>query len=279
MRQVLTWNSEGAWNLLEEIGYDSVVGDQSLLRNRGLPYTFAANYLSLLHLINDNGGTKLWGLSDWVADCGIARSRVRVLIRDNMLDDQEEWARCAPAATPLRRLSTKGVEPHESGAARVIQVAMRARDFTLGADSERYAYTGSLPFATLERGTDTGMNLTGPRLFRSGEGRAGPPQEWLDFWESHTGGGREAPEIEWGSEMAVVATLGVRHEVGDSVEVRRVLLVGNERGVKFEIVRRVPGNYCAPAHRTIRPYHIAVTPKNLATVSYGVRVERVPCEV
>ena len=281
MRQVLTWNSEGAWTLFEEIGYDSVVGDRSFMRNPGLPYIYAANYLSLLHLVNDNRGTKLWDLTDWVADCGIGKSRVRFLIRDNMRDEQKEWVRCAPKATPLRGLSTEGVDPDES-AARVIQVAMRARDFTLGAESDRYAYTGSLPFATLERGTESGMDLEKSRLFRSpDEGKeTEAPQDWLDFWEEHTeGSGREAPEIDWARQMAVVATLGVRDEVGDSIEVRRVLLVGNERGIKFEVVRRVPGNYCAPVSRTIRPYHIAVTPRTAAPASYGVRVERVPCEV
>jgi len=283
LQQVLTWNSEGAWTLFEEIGYDGAVGDRTLIRNPGLPYTYAANYLSLLHLVNDNRGTKLWGLADWVADCSIARSRVRFLIHDNMLDEQKEWVRCAATATPLRGLSTEGVAPGES-AERVIQVSMRARDFTLGEDSDRYAYTGSLPFATLERGTETGMDLEQPRLFRSTvEGKESEaPRDWLDFWEEHTkGSGRKAPEIDWANEMVVVATLGVRHEIGDSIEVRRVLLVGDEdeRRVKFEVVRRVPGNYCTPVSRTIWPYHMAVTPRKTVPDSYGRKEERVPCEV
>lgn len=274
-QQVLTWNSEGAWQLFEEIGYDSVVGDRSLLRNPGLPYTYAANYVSLLHLVNDNRGTRLWDLADWVPDCGIGRSRVRFLIRDNMRDEQKEWIRCAPKATPLRGLSTEGADPDDNSA-RVIHIVMRARDFTLGADFGRYAYTGSLPFATIERGADTGMKLTQPVLFRRAGGEDVAPPEWLDFWQDHTGGsGKGPPRIDWADEMVIVATLGERHEVGDSVEVRRVLHTGEE--VKFELARRIPGDYCAPVSRAIWPYHIAVTPRSGDPESYGLRVERVPC--
>jgi len=275
LQQVLTWNSEGAWQLFEEIGYDSLVGDRSLMRNPGLPYTYAANYVSLLHLVNDNRGTRLWDLTDWVPDCGIGKSRVRFLVHDNMRDESKEWVRCAPKATPLRGLNTEGVDPDDN-AARVIQVAMRARDFTLGRDFDRYAYTGSLPFATLERGAETGMKLTKPALFRGAEGEDAAPQDWLDFWEAHTGGAdRKPPDVEWARQMVIVATLGERQEVGDSIEVRRVLHLGEE--VKFELVRRIPGDYCAPASRKIWPYHIAVTPRNADPVSYGRREERVPC--
>ena len=280
MRQVLTWQSDGAWKLHEEIGYGQMSGDRSLLRSPGLPYMFAANYVSLLHLVNENRGTKLWSLSGEVPECGIGRSRVRFLIRDNMRDEHKEWARCAPKATPLRRLSTQGVDP-DDGAARVIQVAMRARDFTLSADFDGYAYTGSLPFGTLERGTESGMNLSESTLFRSaGEGKQGePPEEWAGFWEEHTDGGRRQPDIDWEKEMVVVGAVGVRREAGDSVEIRRVLVIGNERDVKFEVVERVPGDYCAPARSIVRPFHIAITPRETGQVSFGVRVERVPCGV
>ncbi len=275
LQQVLTWNSEGAWQLFEEIGYDSLVGDRSLMRNPGLPYTYAANYVSLLHLVNDNRGTRLWDLADWVPDCGIGESRVRFLVHDNMRDESKEWVRCAPKATPLRGLSTEGVDPGDN-AARVIQVAMRARDFTLGRDFDRYAYTGSLPFATLARGSETGMKLTKPRLFRRADEEDTAPEDWFDFWDDHTGGsGREPPEVDWTRQMVIVATLGERQEVGDSVEVRRVLHLGEE--VKFELVRRIPGDYCAPASRSIWPYHIAMTPRNADPETYGFREERVPC--
>lgn len=281
MRQVLTWKSDGAWNLFEEIAYEGVVGDDHLLRSPGLPYRFAANYLSLLHLVNDNSGTKLWDLQDLVPECGTGRSRVSFLIRDNMRDEQYEWSRCAPGATSLRALTTWGSDP-DDGSARVVQVAMRARDFTLGANSDRYAYTGSLPFGTLERGTESGMDLTESTLYRSVDagGEGAPPHGWLEFWEDHTdGGGRNPPGVDWTREMVIVAAVGIRDEVGDSVEVRRVLQVGEDLDVKFEIVERVPGDYCAPATRIVRPYHIAVTPRSVAPVSFGSRVERVPCGV
>ena len=281
MEQVFTWQSDGPWSLFEEIGYDTLAGDQSLLRSPGLPYRFAANYVSLLHLVNENRGTRLWGLRDLDPECGIGRSRVSFLIHDNLRDDQEEWTRCAPKATPLRGLSTQGVDP-EDGSARVIQVALRARDFTLGADFNGYAYTGSLPFGTLERGTESGMDLDESTVFRSrdGPGRGEPPGDWLDFWKEHTGGGgRRQPDVDWATEMVVVAAVGVREELGDSVEVRRVLVIDEERDVKFEVVERVPGDYCAPPRQTVRPHHIAVTRRTTAHVSFGFRVERVPCGV
>ena len=279
MRQVLTWQSDGAWKLFEQIGYDSVVGDENDLKNPGLPYVYAANYLSLLHLVNENRGTRLWGLSVTVPECGVGGSRVSFLIHDNIRDEQREWSRCASQATPLRSLSTVGVGA-EDGSARVVQVAMRARDFTMGADFDGYAYTGSLPFATVERGTESGMDLEVPAWFRSPEGeeRDSPPQRWLDFWRQHVGkSGGTPPRIDWTREMILVGAIGERHEVGDSAEVRRVLVVGDDRDIKFEVVERVPGDYCAPATRTVRPYHIVVMPRSPAMVSYGVRVERVPC--
>lgn len=281
MEQVFTWQSDGAWSLFEEIGYDTLMGDRSLLRSPGLPFRFAANYVSLLHLVNENRGTRLWGLRDLDPNCGIGRSQVSFLIHDNLRDDQKEWTRCAPEATPLRGLSIQGVDP-DDGSARVIQVVLRARDFTLGANFDGYAYTGSLPFGTLERGTESGMDLNESTVFRStGErGRSEPPQEWLDFWKKHTrDSGRPPPEVDWASEMVVVAAVGVRRELGDSVEVRRVLVIDEDRDMKFEIVERIPGDYCAPARRTVRPHHIAVTRRDVARVSYGFREERVPCGV
>ena len=97
----------------------------------------------------------------------------------------------------------------------------------------------------------------------------------------HTeGSGREAPEIDWETEMIIVGAVGVREEVGDSVEVRRVLLIGNDErvtGTKIEVVERNPGDFCAPARRIVRPYHIVVAPRTPEPFFPEVRAERVPC--
>ena len=273
-QQVLTWNSDGAWTLYEEIGYDGVVGDQTLVRSPGMPMTFAANYQSLLHVVNDDPGTSLWSLGREWRDCGVGRSRVSFLIRDDPRDEQYEWTRCAAGANSLGGLKTAGVEPDDR-AARVVYLAMRTRDLALGKDFG-YAYTGSLIFATIEKGTQTDIDEEEPRLFRSDDGAA--PGEWLRIWDEHKPGGNY-PQIDWATEMVVLATAGARHELGDSIEARKVLLVGDEWDLLVEVVRRVPGDYCAPARRDVRPYHVVVTPRREGDFSYSLRVERVACGV
>lgn len=284
MQQVLTWNSDGAWKLYEEIGYDSVLGDANVMRNPGLPYLYAANYSSLLQLAIDNAGTRLWEPPDRVGDCGVDRSRVTVLIRDNQRNQEKEWARCASTATPLGALSTAGFEP-DDGSARVIQIALTARDFTLGEGFDRYAYTGSLPFATLDRGVHPGRELTTNVAFRSSDDGdpAEEPEGWTQFWEDHTGGDSAPPEIDWAREIVVVAAIGMREELGDSVEVRRVLQTVDLEDsqitqTRIETVERIPGNYCTPATRITWPYHIVVTVRGPPSLYFSHRPEEVPCE-
>ena len=282
MQQVLTWNSDGAWKLYEEIGYDSVAGDDNQVRNPGLPYLYAASYESLLQLVFDNQGTRLWEPPDRVDDCGI-RSRVSILIRDNPNNTEKEWARCAANANALGNLSTVGFEP-DDGAARVIQIALRARDFTVGEDYSEYAYTGSLPFATIERGTQPGRELADTVIvFRSSDdaGEHEAPEGWERFWEDHTGGARALPEIDWAREMVILAAIGKRETLGFSVEVRRVLQIGDAdrvTGTKIEKVELIPGDYCAPARRIEWPYHIVRTPRGHPQPSASPATERIPCE-
>ena len=276
MQQVLTWNSDGAWNLFEEIGYDSLVGDETVFPNPGLPYLYAANYSSLLQLAIDNDGTKLVDLAQIDPECGIGRSRVSILIRDNGRDQEKEWSRCAANANALGNLSTEGFEP-DDGTARVIQIALRARDLSLGEDFDEYAYAGSLPFATIERGTQSGIEFGEGLLFRSPDGEE--PEEWIRFWEAHTGGNRARPQIDWARDMVAVAAIGWRDEAGYSVEVRRVLRIGGQQvtGTKIEAVEQVPGDYCTPPVRDIWPYHIVVTPRG-PLGSFSLRAEKIPCE-
>lgn len=282
MQQVLTWDSDGAWKLYEEIGYDSVAGNDHQVRNPGLPYLYAASYESLLQLVFDNQGTRLWEPPDRVDDCGI-RSRVSVLIRDNPKNAEKEWARCAANANALGNLSTVGFEP-DDGAAWVIQIALRARDFTVGEDYSEYAYTGSLPFATIERGTQPGRELEDTVIvFRSADdaGEGAAPDGWEQFWQDHTGGDRALPEIDWAREMVILAAIGKRETLGFSVEVRRVLQIGDAdriTGTKIEKVELVPGDYCAPARRIEWPYHLVRTPKGHPQPSASPTTERIPCE-
>lgn len=282
LQQVLTWGSTGAWNLYEEIGYDSVPGDDNVLRNPGQPHAYAANYSSLLHLAIDNEGTRLWEPPDQVGsdECGIGRSRVSILIRDDQREEEKEWARCAANASSLRTLSTQGFEP-DDGAARVIQIVLRARDFTLGEGFDDYAYTGSLPFASIDRGSQSGAEMGGGRAFRTPEGVSDEPAGWSAFWEQHTGGETAPPEIDWGRDMVVAAAIGMRDEAGHVVEVRRILRIGDETPgltrTRIEIVERIPGNYCTPPSRIEWPYDIVVTRKGPPEV-FSNREEFVPCE-
>lgn len=282
MQQVLTWESDGAWKLYEEIGYGSVAGDDEQVRNRGLPYLYAARYENLLQLAIDNRGTRLWEPPDQVDECG-TRSRVSILIRDNPSNEEKEWARCAANANALDNLTTEGFEP-DNGAARVIQIALRARDFTLGEHFNQYAYTGSMPFATIERGLHPGRELEDTVIvFRSADdaGEDEAPEGWERFWEEHTGGDRAPPEIDWAREKVIIAAIGKRETLGYSVEVRRVLQIGDANrvtGTQIERVELVPGDYCAPARRTVWPYHIVVTPRGHPQPSKSPRTERIPCE-
>ena len=283
LQHVLTWQSDGAWKLFEEIGYDGTPGDEHMTRNPGLPVQFAASYATLITQLNDHEGAKLFGVPsldpDLEPECSAGSSRVTVLVRDSGRGEQLDWTRCADGT--LATLTTVGSGP-DTDAARVIQAAITARNWTVG-DNFQSRYSGSLPFATLEKGTMTGTELQEPTYFLSPDGSdADPaPEQWAAFWATHTGSdGRPLPEVDWATQMVLVGAVGVREEVGDSVEVRRVLQVGDAdrvTGTKIEVVERIPGDFCAPARRIVRPYHIVVAPKGPNVDFVDVQTERVPC--
>ncbi len=289
-QQVLTWNSDGAWTFFEEIGYAGVVGDQSLSRNPGLPVQYAGNYPGLIQLVNDDPSTKLFGLPDSLfrtdldPDCGKGKSRVTLAIWDSRRDERKAWTRCAGDASPLATLRTQGSGPDPQGS-RVIQLAIRARDFTVGEAFRGYAYTGSWPFATLGKGIQLGVNLDDPFFFRTPDdgGDGSVESDWAAFWHAHADTTlRPQPDIDWETEMVVVGAVGQREEVGDSVEIRRVLQIGDAMrvtGTRIEVAERIPGDYCAPARKIVRPFHIVRTPKLPEPVDFIVFSERVPCGV
>jgi len=154
-------------------------------------------------------------------------------------------------------LTTQGAGPPE--AARFAQATLLAREETLADNTSEYL--GSVPFATLDRGELSASRLTAPAVFIDKGG-------FHTFWGEHAPG-RAPPQVDFTIDMVVVAILGIRHEAGDSVEVRRILQVG--LGTVLEIVERVPGNFCSPAARTRVPYHVVVAPRTPVPHQVSVR--------
>jgi hypothetical protein len=81
---------------------------------------------------------------------------------------------------------------------------------------------------------------------------------WVTFWTAHTGSPANLPVVDFDKEVVIIGAVGQRPEAGETVEVRRVLPVG-ERTI-VQTVLRVPGNFCSPVARTHRPIHIVVVP-------------------
>lgn len=279
LQQVITWRSDGAWKIYEEIGYEGIKGEETLWSNPGLPFEYASMYASIIQKLNDDSGAKLVGVPelDEITDpeCAGGLSRVTVSIRDATSAENREWTRCAPGS--YSNLTTQGSGP-DVVASRVIQAAIFIRNGTVGPDFNS-TYAGSLPFRTVERSTRTGSGLVEPAAFRSaGGGECGNAADgWTDFWRAHVED-REVspPEVDWCTEMVLVAAVGERHEVGDSVEVRRVLAISD--GTRFEVAERGPGDFCAPARRTTTPIHIVVAPRSPGNINFTLLPpERVPC--
>jgi hypothetical protein len=131
----------------------------------------------------------------------------------------------------------------------------------------------------LDRGEASKAELDGPLAFfglPGAEPTVTEPGGWTAFWAEHTAGSAEPPVIDWAVDMVLVGAVGLRFEAGDSVEVRRILRVGN--GTHVELVERVPGDFCAPASRVQAPFHIVVAPLSPPTILFLTpEVERVPC--
>ena len=279
LHQVLTWRSDGAWRVYEEIGYRGTVGEEHVEPAPGLPFEYASMYASLIQKLNDDAGFRLirYPALNEIQDpeCRSGMSRVTVRMYDQAEREALEWTRCADGS--LANLTTRGSGP-DVAASRVIQAAIFVRNSTVGTGFiSRYA--GSLPFATLDRGTETGSGLDSLLAFRSsdGNGAAMSPEDFSDWWGTHAGD-RDVPlpEVDWETEMVLAMAVGVRDEVGDSVEIRRVLAI--DTGTRVEVVERVPGNFCAPERRTVRPIHIVVVPRSREPIIPArLPPEAVPC--
>ncbi len=274
LQQVLSWQSDGSWALREAISYGERVGDESLKRNPGVPLQYADGYATLISEVNESR-LRILDLDRSLApQCGLAASRVTFLIRDDVREEERSWTRCANGMLTTLQTENSGPDEHAS---RIVHAGIRAWRRTLGSDSVSI-YVGSLPFGTLERGERTGARFDRPVAFRSpGGAPAGEaPPGWEDFWNVHSEGARPSPAIDWEDEMVLFAVVGERDEVGDSVEVRRVLPIAD--GTRIVVAEQVPGDFCAPLHRPIWPYHLVVAPKTEGPVLFSqVAKERVPC--
>jgi hypothetical protein len=135
----------------------------------------------------------------------------------------------------------------------VANAGLLARNGTLGGGFLS-AFGGTVPFATIDRGEDSGAPLNGPLVLENAD-------DWTAFWSEHSRSQGVAPAVDFTKDLVIVAAVGERAEAGDSVEVQRVLAVAD--GSLIEIHEQVPGNFCSPAERLHTPYHIVRAPRLL----------------
>ncbi len=268
LTQTLTWRSTGSWTLSEAISYDGVLGDAQRVDSIA-EVVRAGQYALLITQVNESEGLRLLGLGDELPEdldptCGPTRTRITIQIVDDARLAEKSWVRCVDGS--LTSLTPAGAGPG-AAASRLAQVALLMARSTVGADF-RSSYSGSVPFATLERGADTPSNVRTSMAVTDSV-------EWSDFWRDHAPG-RALPAVDFTENMVVVGITGVRNEAGDSVEVRRVLPV--DIGTLIHVVDRVLGNFCSPAARRHVPFHIVVAPRTPTPHNFAsVGREEVPC--
>lgn len=249
--QELVWESTGGWTFTESISYQGVLGDANRVTEAS-SVQLVSEYVTLIEDINQSRGLQLLGVDDLLAqpdpDCGNF-TRVTVRIVDTERGDAAAFTRCAEGSLG-NNFTPTGAFPRAETAARVPQAALFAAIATLGRNAS-YSYTGSIPFATLDRGGDTPSPQAQPTVIRDSTA-------WREFWSQHAPG-RSMPTVDFGQDMVVVGISGVRDEAGDSVEVRRILPVNV--GTLIHVVEREPGDFCTPAAVRHKPFHIVVAPR------------------
>jgi hypothetical protein len=279
LQQILTWNSTGAWQLMERISYRGLEGDEHIIRNPKDDGSYAEAYLTLITQLN--GGTDLSLFTDELPQdlnptCGPGKTRISFIMRDDVRKSSATWRRCAEGS--MGTLETSSAGP-DAGAVRLIQAVILARDLTFEPELD-YAYRGSIPYGTLDRGEDSGARLEAPTYFMSDEsGLLETPEGWVKFWRDHTENPTaQPPVVDWANEMVLVAADGKRTEAGDSLEFRRILQTGVGGGTQVTLFERVPGNFCSPAARDHYPIHIVVAPRTILPIEFREIVEElVPC--
>lgn len=256
LQQSLTWSSSGPWQLTETISYRTtdttlVAGGENTFRSSVNPEALAFFFAIWITQVHDHPGLQLF-IPELEAplepECGPADTRVTLVIRDAVLDQDRRWIRCAEGAlsglVPARADS-------DPAASRVAEAARLLRDYLFPPPSGFLSsFHASLPFATLARG-ETPVPLDAPWLIES-------EQVWNQFWATHAGTAAPQPVVDFSSQVVLVAAIGQRFEAGETVEIRRVLPVAG--GTLVQIVWSVPGNFCSPVSRTHRPVHVVVAP-------------------
>ena len=266
--QILTWRSDGRWELREEVRYRELVGDVASRRLEGPSQSLATAYAQWITDVNDNPGLSLFvdGLDPSLdPTCSVTRSRVTIRIDDDPSGQSESWTRCVPGF--MQDLGFQaGPDP---AAPRVANLARLARDYTLG-EGFPAAHAATQPFGTLDKGEDTPTALEEPIIIQD-------EFTFDEFWAIHRPG-TVAPPVDFETETVIVAARGERREAGDSIEVRGVR-PGGAQGTVITLVERVPGDFCSPAEQTHVPFHIVVTPLAPDPISFQrpVTVERVDC--
>jgi hypothetical protein len=271
LEQILSWHSNGTWRLAEQIYYKNGLGDETVRRSTEDAGTLAQRYAEWITRVNAPGGAvQLVELldADLVPTCPLqSQSVVTVSIIDAQRADSTGWSRCGDGS-----LATLEADPFakDFGADRVVEAAKLLRNATLVLDREfvkkGYAYTGSRPFKTIERGEQTKAPLLSPRVIEDAATLAG-------FWTQYIGNGAP-PAVDFGTEVVLVGAVGTRQEAGDSVEIRRVLQV--EFGTQIILWERRPGNFCTPAPRVHAPFHIVVAPIAITTRPIFFEVQQQP---
>ena len=268
LRQELEWRDDGVWSLLESVFYDGVEGDSDQVLLAGNLEVSAGLYAQWIVHVNETAALDLFvpELDPFLdPECPDLRSRVTLTIRDRGRGEEISWTRCTVGS--LGVLTPVGAGP-DPAAARVVSAAGLVRDNTVGQDFES-TYAGTIPFATIERGEDSGAPLTGPRSIDN-------PDDWVAFWTEHARSQGAPPQVDFERDMVLVGAVGERREAGVEVEVRRVLAV--IQGTIVTLFERVPGNFCSPAEVRHVPFHIVRVPRVPQPVGYAeVGIERVPC--
>jgi hypothetical protein len=268
LEQIVIWESSGPWKIIERISYRDRFGDENIQQPRLDIDTYAAAYASFITQINETDGLKLFVEEldpNLEPGCGVGRTEILFVVVDESRSDQRSWARCVNGS--LGTLQPSGAGP-DAAAGRIAQAAVLVREFTVGSDY-RSPFLLSVPFATIDRGDDSGAALTEPIVFQTDEG-------WPEFWALHRGPNVSAPFIDFDRDQVIVGAAGPKFEAGDSVEVRRILQV--DGGSLTEIVERGPGDFCSPAALTHTPFHIVVAPKTDVPMTFArLPVERIPC--
>jgi hypothetical protein len=268
LRQEITWQSDGVWELHETVFYQGQAGDSDLRRLQGNVEVSAGIYAEWINQVNEVPGLRLFveELDPFLDPaCTNLQSRISLTIRDRARGEEASWTRCTPG--PLSALTPVGSGP-DPAASRVANAALFLRDYTVG-EQFRSAYAGTVPFATIDRGEDSGAPLTGPILIED-------PADWTSFWSTHARTQGPAPTVDFERDLVLVGAVGERQEAGDSVSVRQILAVGG--GTVVVLQERVPGDFCSPAEKRHVPFHIVRLPRIPLPVSFAeVEVVRVPC--